>query len=307
MDLDPDGVARLLANPDQLVEAMSAGTPTAYFAWEVLENFILSPPEPTKSSGGVCGRKSVIPKFNSRSNRLNNDSYVDWLFGLNCSAEEFRSICRIDKGLFLEIEKDLSVVLDAKEKKRQRPDSKSTRDIIVYALHRLGTRGEVEKIAIMHGVSPQTISNAFDRFCDAFVKTYTSRLLKERLSKSDLASKARGFLHSRGIPGAIGAVDGKHFRVIAGRNADSLWKCHKGYRSINVVGVVDSSYRFMFISPPFKGSSHDSSVFKSGWMYKQMKEEPQLFVPQTPLTLNIGLRLSLSFPFFYVSSFIFYY
>lgn len=75
------------------------------------------------------------------------------------------------------------------------------------------------------------------------------------------------------FPNCIGAVDGKHIRVIKPTDTGSLYFNYKHYFSIVLIGVCDSNYSFVAIYVGAYGKSSDSSIFKESMFYKKNDEE----------------------------------
>lgn len=76
-----------------------------------------------------------------------------------------------------------------------------------------------------------------------------------------------------GMPGVIGCVDGTHIpiRSPGGQDAE-LYRCRKGYFSINVMGVCDASLKFTNIVVNWPGSAHDSRIFNESRLCEALKE-----------------------------------
>ena len=72
------------------------------------------------------------------------------------------------------------------------------------------------------------------------------------------------FVFMGGMPGVIGCIDGTHIPIVSvgGDNAE-LYRCRKGYFSINVMGVCDADLRFTSLITGWAGSAHDSCIFSS--------------------------------------------
>lgn len=64
------------------------------------------------------------------------------------------------------------------------------------------------------------------------------------------------------MPGVVGCVDGVYIPIISpgGPNAE-LYRCRKGFFSLNVMGVCDASMLFTNLVVNWQGSAHDARIF----------------------------------------------
>lgn len=59
---------------------------------------------------------------------------------------------------------------------------------------------------------------------------------------------AQSFEIKANFPHCLGAVDGKHMRVVKPSESGSMYFNYKHYFSLLLFAVVDAEYRFIFIS-----------------------------------------------------------
>ncbi|KHJ81041.1 transposase, IS4 family, partial [Oesophagostomum dentatum] len=93
---------------------------------------------------------------------------------------------------------------------------------------------------------------------DIFVKWPTN---EERRFISDR------FQELTGIPGIVGAIDGSHFRIQGPHVDEFVYINRKGYHSLNIGLIADSSRKFRWFSRAYPGSAHDSRVFRESHLY----------------------------------------
>ncbi|XP_052745491.1 uncharacterized protein LOC128199532 isoform X2 [Bicyclus anynana] len=82
-----------------------------------------------------------------------------------------------------------------------------------------------------------------------------------------IASK---FQESSNFPLCLGAVDGKHIRLIKPIDSGSMFLNYKHFFSIVLMAVVDSDYNFIFVDVGAYGKECDSSVFKETPFWKNL-------------------------------------
>lgn len=90
---------------------------------------------------------------------------------------------------------------------------------------------------------------------------------------------AARFESTANFPHCIGAVDGKHIRIVCPEQSGSMFYNYKDYYSIVLMAIADSSYRFMFVSIGSYGKDCDSSIFRETTLWKSI-ENGSLKVPE---------------------------
>lgn len=94
---------------------------------------------------------------------------------------------------------------------------------------------------------------------------------------------SEGFLNKTQFPHCIGAVDGKHLRVVKPEHSGSLYFNYKGYFSIVLMAVCDANYRFTFVDIGAYGSKADPTVFQKSSLWKNIQDEAIEFPKSEPL------------------------
>ncbi|XP_069992780.1 putative nuclease HARBI1 [Penaeus vannamei] len=74
------------------------------------------------------------------------------------------------------------------------------------------------------------------------------------------------------IPGVIGCIDGCHVPIQnpGGQNPE-LYRCRKGWMSINVMAVCDASLKSTDLAVGWPGSAHASRIFTSSALYDRLE------------------------------------
>lgn len=70
------------------------------------------------------------------------------------------------------------------------------------------------------------------------------------------------FYERTNFPNCIGAVDGKHIRIISPQHSGSNYFCYKKFFSIVLVAVVDVNYCFSIVDVGSYGREGDTNIFK---------------------------------------------
>ncbi|CAH1980922.1 unnamed protein product [Acanthoscelides obtectus] len=106
--------------------------------------------------------------------------------------------------------------------------------------------------------------------CQALWKVMHSECIPSP-TKAVWESVANGFEQAANFPHCIGAVDGKHIRIVNPVHSGSMYFNYKDYHSIVLMGIADSKYRFVFMHVGSYGKECDSSVFKQTQLWKSIE------------------------------------
>lgn len=85
------------------------------------------------------------------------------------------------------------------------------------------------------------------------------------------------------FPNCIGAVDGKHIRIIKPQGTGSQYFNYKKYFSIILMAIADAQYRFVAVDVGAYGRTNDSMVFKNSFMGRSLYNREFNFPPPKPL------------------------
>lgn len=96
-------------------------------------------------------------------------------------------------------------------------------------------------------------------------------------------SIASGFETAANFPHCIGAVDGKHIRLICPINSGSMYFNYKEYNSIVLMAVADSRYRFVYVDVGSYSKDCDSSIFKRSSLWQSTENKEQQLPVGKPL------------------------
>ena len=91
------------------------------------------------------------------------------------------------------------------------PSALCPQEKLLIALYRLGSQGEQGKIAELVKRCPQTVCNCLDEVCEAIVEELQEEFIFLP-SPEEMDELTLEFEKERRIPGAWGAIDGKHFQ-----------------------------------------------------------------------------------------------
>jgi nuclease HARBI1 len=121
------------------------------------------------------------------------------------------------------------------------------------------------------GISQQTVSRIVRRVTNAICS-----LRQEFINfpnRNELNAVKEHFFHLSGFPQVIGAIDGTHVPIVSpgGDNAE-LYRNRKGYFSLNVQAIVDSTGKFTDIVVRWPGSTHDATIFNNSLICQRLEQ-----------------------------------
>lgn len=106
----------------------------------------------------------------------------------------------------------------------------------------------------------------------------------------DWKNKSDEFLKRWDFPNVVGALDGKHVRVVAPDNSGSLFFNYKKYFSIVLLALVDANCKFVVVDIGSYGKEGDAGIFNKSAMGKMIADGTKIFPdPQYLPNSNIML------------------
>lgn len=117
-------------------------------------------------------------------------------------------------------------------------------------------------------------------------------------TEEDWITISNKFETKANFPHCLGAIDGKHIRLVKPSYSGSNYFNYKHYFSLVLMAVADADYCFTYISVGSYGKTNDSNVLKSTH-FGRMLYSDHLNVPKpTPLS---NMSQDKSFPFVFVA------
>lgn len=92
------------------------------------------------------------------------------------------------------------------------------------------------------------------------------------LTKERWEEVAQGFEKYAHFPNCIGAIDGKHIRLIQPAHTGSLYYNYKSFFSTVLLAICDANYSFLYVDVGAYGKSSDAAVFHNSSLYKKLVE-----------------------------------
>lgn len=100
---------------------------------------------------------------------------------------------------------------------------------------------------------------------------------------------ANGFQNRANFPNCLGAIDGKHVRVVKPKMSGSLYYNYKEFFSIVLLGVADSDYKFVFVDIGSFGKDSDSTIFQKSALWARLIDNTLDIPHPAPLPNTDGI------------------
>lgn len=131
---------------------------------------------------------------------------------------------------------------------------------VLLALAAMATGSHQVVVADCFDVSQKLVSQ-----CLARVARAIAGLVHQSIkfpNGGDLQKVTQDFYTIAGMPGVIGCVDCTHVPIVRPTREDSeLFRCRKGYFSLNIQAICGPDLKFYNIVARWPGSVHDARIF----------------------------------------------
>ncbi|XP_047513201.1 protein ANTAGONIST OF LIKE HETEROCHROMATIN PROTEIN 1-like isoform X2 [Pieris napi] len=164
---------------------------------------------------------------------------------------------------------------------------------LAICLRYLASGCSFKEIHYSYRVGVSTISKLIKEMTHVIWENLKTDFLKLPDTEREWEDIASGFERKANFPHCLGAVDGKHIRILKPAKSGSMFFNYKEYYSFVLMAVVDSEYRFIFISVGSFGKECDSSILKDSTFWQKINDGT-LNVPK-PRPLHENLHEELPF------------
>ena len=183
---------------------------------------------------------------------------------LHMSKRKTKSVFRVDKKTFdLLYSKIFPDKLEWESKEGRNHMAVGHEEALRMFLYYLTTIGSWSSVGLCFGREGEVVK----RYVALIAHVFAHLLKDEHIrwpTKEEQLKTSDHWLQHTGFPGAIGAVDGTHIKILDLPTVDwtAKWRCYKGFHSTNVQALVDEDLRWRWVGVGCPGGTHDSGAFK---------------------------------------------
>nr|CAH7753451.1 unnamed protein product [Callosobruchus chinensis] len=169
----------------------------------------------------------------------------------------------------------------------------SAEEMLAFTLRYLASGCSLKDIHYNYRMGRSTVAKLIRIVCITIWNILRKECMPE-LHESMWLNIAEGFRNQANFPNCIGAVDGKHIRVVKPVGSGSSYMNYKHFFSIILLGIADSNYNFVYVDIGSFGKDSDATIFQNSSFWKKL-ENKCLNIPKP--TLVPGIEHPLPFAF----------
>uniref|UniRef100_A0A8C5LTW9 DDE Tnp4 domain-containing protein n=1 Tax=Leptobrachium leishanense TaxID=445787 RepID=A0A8C5LTW9_9ANUR len=153
-----------------------------------------------------------------------------------------------------------------------------TEEMLVITLRYLASGCSLKDLHYNFRIGRSTAGEIVRKFCQTIWETMKDQCLPTDTDEAWLAIAA-GFWEKANYPNCLGAVDGKHVRIVKPLDSGSLYQNYKHYFSIGLLAVADANYNFVYVDVGSYGKDFDSTLFQNSTLWNDI-EGGNLHIPR---------------------------
>ncbi|XP_050664788.1 uncharacterized protein LOC126965301 [Leptidea sinapis] len=200
-------------------------------------------------------------------NRLLAGAFVTHFGKLQNSERKFKNYFRMSIRSFDEL---LCKIENKLQKSSLRRITIQPIERLAITLRYLATGNTFTDLHYSYVIGIATISEIVTQVCYIIWIELKSECIPQ-LNGIKWKEIAEGFLTYTNFPNCLGAIDGKHIRVIRPPHSGSLYFNYKKYYSVVLLAMCDADYNFTYINVGTSGSNADSTIFRRSHLYTKLE------------------------------------
>ncbi len=144
----------------------------------------------------------------------------------------------------------------------------------------MGSGNSLTDTAERYSLGRSTVGYIVRQVCQVIWTVMREETLPPNISEDKWYEIADGFQKRTQFPHCIGAIDGKHIRIISPYHSASLFFNYKKFFSLVLLALADANYCFTYINVGAYGKDADPTIFEETTFFKALQQN-QLNIPQS--------------------------
>lgn len=211
------------------------------------------------------------------ANRECEGSYHKFMKELEQDPEHYKYYMRMNLSTFEELATKLEPLL--KKCDTQMRNAISPREQLAVTLRFLATGETYTSLQYQFRINKGTICQIIPRVCEAISETLSYEYIKCPNSVQQWEDIAQKFWTKWQLPNSLGAIDGKHVRILHPPGSGSDYFNYKGFFSIVLLAIVGAKSEFIYADVGCQGRISDGGVLRNTDFFKAL-EQKKLNIPQ---------------------------
>lgn len=209
----------------------------------------------------------MLDSEDTQGNQRKTKSYKNRFDPFDLDDKSFKSKYRFTKAYARKI---IDLVKD--DIKKDKRGGAISPELQVLTALRSWARQEIQDdTADLHGISQLSVTNICRREATSLA-SQSCHFIHMPSSLSEQEEVIQGFRNICGFRNVIGAIDCTHVKIRkVGGDAGQYYVNRKGYYSMNVQVVCDSTLRIRDIVARWRGSTHDARIFRESSLNERLE------------------------------------
>lgn len=155
---------------------------------------------------------------------------------------------------------------------------------LVATLRYMAT-GEMYRASLRfnHLIAHNTLSKIIREVSVAIYETYKPEVWVLPSTPEGWKEVADGFSTRWNFHHCVGAIDGKHIKIVKPKKSGGDYYNYKGFHSIVMMAVTDANYCFQWVNVGSPGRNSDAGIFKKCTLRKALERDRVGLPPPEPL------------------------
>ena len=196
-------------------------------------------------------------------------------------SDLFKSFLRVDPATFRDLVARLRPRIEKKTTNFRHPLEAEQR--LMVALRYYATGEAYRGLRFVTVIAHNTISKLVVDVSEAIIDTMVEEFMPFPSTTDAWNDIATKFEERWQFPHGLGAIDGKHVRIVKPRSSGSIYFNYKGYFSIVLMAMVDAEYKFIWTQIGNNGAASDAQIFLHSDLYRDMANGELNVPPPQPL------------------------